>query len=96
MAIARVSDAGEITLPAEMLRELGIEPVSSVVVRVQHGEIVIRPVKPVRDLHGVFAEAAKGKPTDWDTIREETYLMIAEEYGREHGIDRDRPAEEAN
>lgn len=83
MAIARVSDKGQITLPADMRRQLGIEPKSRVEVAVRGKEVVIRPVGSLTELSGVFQEYAEGKPTDWETIRTETERLVAEEVARE-------------
>lgn len=83
MAIARVSDKGQITLPANMRRQLGIQPKSRVEIEVKGKEVVIRSVGSITELSGVLREYAKGKPTDWETIRTQTERLVAEEVSRE-------------
>lgn len=79
MATVTVSDKGQITLPTEVRRKLGLKPKSCVDVKVRGSEIVVRPVRSVRELSGVLREHAKGKTTDRDAIREETMRAVAEE-----------------
>ena len=79
MAIALVSEKGQITLPAEARRRIGIKPRSRVEVEVKEQEIVIRPVKSVRELYGSLHEYAEGKTEDWETVRTLTEKAIAEE-----------------
>lgn len=86
MAIARISDKGQITLPVEIRRELGLKAKSQVRIDIRNGEVVVRPIKSVRDLYGVFAEAAKGKHADWETEREAMYQAVADDYREKHGV----------
>jgi AbrB family looped-hinge helix DNA binding protein len=77
--LARVSETGRITLPAAARRKLGIKPRSQVVLEVRENEVAIKPIKSIMDVAGILREHAKGKPTDWDTIREETMKAVARE-----------------
>ena len=77
--IARVSERGQISIPAAARRKLGIKPKSNVSVEVRENEIVIKPMKSIMEVAGIFREYAKGKTTDWDTIREETMKAVARE-----------------
>lgn len=77
--IITVSERGQISIPAAARRKLGIKPKSKVSVEVGEKEIVIKPVKSILEVAGIFREYAKGKTTDWDTIREETMRIVAEE-----------------
>ena len=79
MTSVRVSDKGQVTLPAQVRRRLGIKSRSRMEVEVRDDEIILRPVKSIMDLAGIFHEYAKGKSTDWDTIREETMKKVAQE-----------------
>ena len=83
MAIALVSEKGQITLPAEARRRIGIKPRSRVEVEVKGQEIVVRPLQSISDVAGIFRDAAKGKSTDWKTIRSETERLVAEEVANE-------------
>jgi bifunctional DNA-binding transcriptional regulator/antitoxin component of YhaV-PrlF toxin-antitoxin module len=69
--IITVSERGQISIPAAARRKLSVE--------VGEKEIVIRPVKSILEVAGIFREYAKGKTTGWDTIREETMRIVAEE-----------------
>jgi len=79
MTSVRVSDKGQVTLPAQVRRQLGIKSKSRLEVEVRDDEIVLHPVKSIMDLAGIFHDAAKGKSTDWDTIRRETMEAVARE-----------------
>lgn len=82
MAIVQISAKGQITIPADIRKKLGIEPRSRVDIEVQKNEIVIRRSSSVRELSGILHKYAKGKSTDWETIRSETYKTMAEEYAK--------------
>ena len=59
MKVAHVSAKGQITLPVEMRRKVGISANSLVSVELREsGELVIRPLKKVHELYGFFAEAS--------------------------------------
>ncbi len=74
-----VSRDGRITIPAAVRKKLGIRPGSSVRLDVRENDIAIRPIKSIADVAGIFREQAEGKPTDWETIREETMRIVAQE-----------------
>lgn len=84
MTTARISDKGQITLPVKARRKLGMNTRSQVEIEVRERDILIKPMRSVRDVRGIFHEEAKGKPTDWKTIREETERIMAEEMVREN------------
>ena len=77
--IVRVSERGQISIPADLRKRYGIKPKSRVRVEAKDDVIVISPIKSVTEVAGIFCEYAKGKTTDWDTIREETMKAVAEE-----------------
>lgn len=78
--IARVSNKGQVTLPAQMRRRLGIAPNSQVEVSVTGEEITIRPLKRVSELAGVLSKYARpGADEDWSTIRKQAEQAVAEE-----------------
>lgn len=79
MITAQVSDKGQVTLPAEIRRSLGIGPKSKVEIGVKGKEIVIRPVQSVREVRGIFRHAAGRVRDDWDTVRTEAERLVAEE-----------------
>lgn len=83
MATARISEKGQVTLPAQARRKLGIKPKSRVEIEVREDEIAIRPAKSIRDVMGIFEEYAKGRTEDWETVRTLTEKAIAEQVANE-------------
>jgi len=78
--LARVSNKGQVTLPATARRKLGILSNSQVELIVKEEEITIRPLKRVSELAGVLIRYARPGDTEhWDAIRERTEAAIAEE-----------------
>ena len=58
MRIATVSSKGQITLPAEARRKLGIKPHDRVFIRVSGKVIVVEPVGDFFELEGFLGKAA--------------------------------------
>ncbi len=79
MSIATISSKGQITLPSQHRRKLGIGPGSKVEVSVRGGELVVRPVLSLTELQGVFREQARRKGGDWEKVRTETERQVATE-----------------
>ena len=79
MTAVYVSDKGQVTLPAEIRRRLGIKPRSKMDVEVKDNQVILKPVKSVMDVYGIFHEASLGKTDDWETVRQKTMGAIAEE-----------------
>jgi len=79
MSMCRISSKGQITLPAAARRKLGLKPHSRVEIEVRDKELAVRPVKSISEVYGALSEYAKGKSTDWETIRAETMRAVAEE-----------------
>ncbi len=80
MPSARVSEKGQITLPADVRRKLGISPHSRVEVLLRDNEIVIRPIKSISQLYGIFHEHVRGhQPVPWQEERS----RMEEAVGRE-------------
>jgi AbrB family looped-hinge helix DNA binding protein len=57
MAVARVSAKGQITLPAESRRAVGIKPLDRVLIEVRDAEIVVKPVGDFFKLKGFLGRA---------------------------------------
>lgn len=83
MATVSVSEKGQITLPAAMRRKLGIGVRSRVEVIEREGELVIRPLKTIRDVQGIFRKYAGEVPVGWETERAEAQRAVAQEAARE-------------
>jgi len=83
MTRATISDKGQLTLPVGMRRKLGIEPHSRVELELRDNEIIIRPLKTISEVAGVFREYAEGVSADWETVRTETERAVAREVADE-------------
>ena len=57
MPVSTVSTKGQITLPAELRRQLGIKAHDRVVVGLAHGTIVIKPARSLLELEGFLGKA---------------------------------------
>lgn len=82
MAVVQISDKGQITLPARIRKKLGIKPRSQVVVTVRDGEVLLRPLRSIRDLAGSLAEYAIPGMT-WEKERETAMRAVADHVSRE-------------
>lgn len=56
---AQVSSRGQITIPAEVRRKLGLKPGSRVVIEVHGNTAVLRPMKSIGELSGILHEHAR-------------------------------------
>lgn len=79
MDIVYISDKGQVTLPAKIRKRLGIKPKSKMDIEVRDNEIVLKPIKSIMDVKGIFRGITKGETKDWDTIRRETEEAVARE-----------------
>jgi len=83
MILVKVSERGQISIPAAARKKLGIQPKSKVEVEVREKEIILRPVRSVREVKGIFRKYAKGKSSDWKTIRRIAQQRVAKEIANE-------------
>jgi len=83
MTTVRISEKGQLTLPAKARRQLGIAPRSRVEIEVREKEIAIRPARSIRDVCGAFKDLLGDKRLDWETERSEMERTVAEEVERE-------------
>ena len=86
MPTVTLSDKGQITLPAALRKKLRLRPRTQLDVSESNGVVMLKPVRDIMDLAGIFAEYAQGRSNDWDEIREYTERAVAEEVARE-GLD---------
>lgn len=92
MALAKVTYKGQVTIPRNVRRALGIEAGDSLFFRVENDRAVVTPVRRRRltEFFGIFSEYAKDKP--WPGMD-----AVRKEYRREGGeqlLRRARAAEE--
>jgi len=79
MIIYKVSERGQISIPAAARRKLGIKPKSKVEVEIGKQEIIIRPLRTIGEVKGIFRKYAKGKEQDWESVRAKTERKVAQE-----------------
>ncbi len=85
MTIAIISDKGQITLPARLRKSLGLEPRSKVDLVREGDGVLIRPVRSVRSVRGVFHDRIASGKASWEEIRAETIRRVSEEVAHEDG-----------
>lgn len=79
MPTIRLSDKGQVTLPAEMRRKLGLKPGSRMDVEIQGNKVILEPEGSVMDACGVLHEYAKGDAENWEAVRSEMEKTVADE-----------------
>ncbi|MBI2843570.1 MAG: AbrB/MazE/SpoVT family DNA-binding domain-containing protein [Armatimonadetes bacterium] len=85
MITVYVSDKGQVTLPAQMRKKLGIRPKAKVEVELRENEIVLKPVRSIKDIKGALRGFVIGDAENWERIRAETEETIAREVVSEDG-----------
>ncbi|MEN6372854.1 MAG: AbrB/MazE/SpoVT family DNA-binding domain-containing protein [Armatimonadota bacterium] len=83
MAAIYVSDKGQVTLPADIRKKLGIIPKSKMEIEVRDNEVVLKPVRSIMDVKGIFRGLKMGNAEDWEKIRQKTEKAIAGEVAHE-------------
>jgi AbrB family looped-hinge helix DNA binding protein len=83
MNSVRVSDKGQVTLPAEFRRKLGIKSNSRMGIALQDNTIILKPEGDIMDAFGALSEYAKGDAEDWENVRSRTERAVAEEVENE-------------
>ena len=61
MPRVKVSEKGQITLPAAIRRKMGWGAGRELQVEAGEGEVVIRPLRTVDQLYGIFHECVRGR-----------------------------------
>lgn len=79
MTAVYVSDKGQITLPVDIRRKLGITPKTKMEVELRANEVVLKPVRSITDVKGMFRGLKMGDAEDWESIRQKTEEAIAKE-----------------
>lgn len=83
MKTVAISNKGQITLPAEIRRAANLLPGMRVQVEMRDHEIVLHPVKSLRELAGVFAGRIAETHESFESIRSITESTIAVEVANE-------------
>ena len=78
MRLAKVSSRGQITLPADIRRKLGIEHESRVELTVSDSAIIVRPLKAIEQLDGILHKYLVGRERlSWDEERRRMEQAVA-------------------
>jgi AbrB family looped-hinge helix DNA binding protein len=83
MTTVNISDKGQITVPAAMRRRLGLRAHSRVTLELREDELVLRPVKTISEVAGIFREQARGKRASWEKVRRQVTEAVAREVAGE-------------
>jgi len=75
-----ISNKGQITLPARVRHQLGLESQGRIDLEVKQGAIILRPARTIRSVRGVFRPMKEdGRTRDWEAVRTQTERLVAEE-----------------
>lgn len=78
MTTATISEKGQLTVPIDIRRELGLKPHSRVEFEVRDGEVVLRRVRTVAELAGILKDRVKPGTTFEDERRSAQTAMVKE------------------
>lgn len=78
----RLTQKGQVTIPAEIRAKLGLKPRDTVRFEVEGMEVKLKPVRS-RLLDGYGAVNPRAKPEDWRAVREEMEQAVAQEVASE-------------
>ena len=79
MTSVRVSDKGQVTLPAKSRRRYSVKPRSRMEVIETDEGILLKPEPSIMDAYGALRKYAKGDAEDWERVRTEMEKAVAEE-----------------
>jgi len=79
MTTTTISETGQLTLPAVIRKKAHIQPGTRVEIDFRDGEIVLRPLKRISELAGIFHHAVDDRVSDHESIRIEMEEAVARE-----------------
>jgi antitoxin PrlF len=74
----RLTQKGQVTIPAEIRHRLGLKPKDVVRFELEGDEVKLKPATS-RLMEGYGAVAPRQKPEDWHTVRREVEKAIADD-----------------
>lgn len=78
MPVAVLTSKGQMTIPKEIRKALNLKPSERVIIVVEGGQAVIKPLRGnILDIGGSIRLPAKEKPIDFHRVREEVKKGIA-------------------
>jgi AbrB family looped-hinge helix DNA binding protein len=76
-----ITSQGQISIPIQLRRKLGLDKNKKALVREENGELVVKPIKDFLELGGSLKEYAKGKkPLSKEQLHEAFSQAVADEY----------------
>ena len=75
---SKITEKGQVTIPIELRRQLGLQPNDRVGFELEDGAIRIRPL-PSRVAQHFGIVPPTSRPEDWSTVRERVERAIAED-----------------
>ena len=79
MTTVRVSDKGQVTLPAKSRRRYSVRPRSRMEVIETDEGILLKPEPSIMDASGAAHKYAKGDAEDWEAVRTAMEKAVADE-----------------
>jgi antitoxin PrlF len=89
--IIRVSQKGQATIPQRLREKFGIDTPGEVLVYEDEGRIIVEPLPPAEDLHGIHA----GEHEPGEVLAKAREMKDKEKRREEETADRLRPDEDA-
>jgi len=80
MSVTTMTKKGQVTIPGKIRRSLNLETNAKLIVICRENEIILKPVKDIRELRGAMKIA---EPQDLNDVREQTMKAIGEHAARE-------------
>ena len=74
-----VTQKGQVTIPAEMRRRLGLRARDKVIFELEGNVLRLHPVSSSRILRGFGAVSPRNRPENWAGVRDEVEQSISEE-----------------
>jgi bifunctional DNA-binding transcriptional regulator/antitoxin component of YhaV-PrlF toxin-antitoxin module len=79
--IVSITSQGQISIPIQLRRKLGLDKHKKALVREENGELVVKPIQDFMELGGSLKEYAKGKkPLTNDELHEAFAKSMAEDF----------------
>jgi len=83
MPIAVMTSKGQMTIPKEVRKALGLKPAGKVIILVDGDQAILKPLKgDILDIGGSISIPNSQKPADFRKIREEVRKRMARKVAR--------------
>lgn len=78
MPISTLTAKGQVTIPKEIRKALGLQPLEKIIIVVEGGQAIIRPLRgSILDIGGTVRIPAAEKPIRFRSVRDEVKKKIA-------------------